>query len=148
VENAILDLWQILSRWCCDLTQGPNQPGYASQLSSFVILQLLFCFQVLNGLERHVTPSLTEAPLDIDGLRLYIILLEYEMFTVAERYKTLAVPLAKKLLSLHQSHKTIIGQCASPEHQISMPVKSTAFTKSVAFFFEKNLVHNLNPHYP
>ena len=70
------------------------------------------------------------------------------MFTVAERYKTLAVPLAKKLLSLHQSHKTIIGQCASAEHQISMLVKSTTFTKSVAFFFEKNLVHNLNPHYP
>jgi hypothetical protein len=32
------------------------------------------------------------------------------MFTAAERYKTLAVPLAKKLLSLHADHQSIIGQ--------------------------------------
>ena len=67
---------------------------------------------MLNGLERHVIPSLLEAPLDIDGLRLYVILPEYEMFTVAARYKTLAIPLAKKLLSLNTSHQAIIGQCA------------------------------------
>ena len=66
--------------------------------------------QVLNGLERHLIPSLFEAPLDVDGLRLYVILPEYEMFQAAQRYKTLAVPLAKKLLSLHPSHQKIIGQ--------------------------------------
>jgi E3 ubiquitin-protein ligase HERC3 len=66
--------------------------------------------QVLNGLEKHLIPSLHESPLDIDSLRLYVILPEYEMFTAAERYKTLAVPLAKKLLSLHADHQSIIGQ--------------------------------------
>ena len=70
--------------------------------------------QVLNGLERRLIPSLLESPLesplDIDGLRLYIILPEYEMFRAAQRYKTLAVPLAKKLLSLHQRHRMVIGQ--------------------------------------
>ena len=76
-------------------------------LSHFIFV---FYLQVLNGLENHVIPSLLEAPVDIDGLRLYVILPEYEMFRAAERYKTLAVPLAKKLLALHPNHKSIIGQ--------------------------------------
>ena len=32
------------------------------------------------------------------------------MFRAAERYKTLAVPLAKKLLSLQSFHQFIVGQ--------------------------------------
>ena len=57
----------------------------------------------------RLLPSLIECPLDIDGLRLYVILTEFEMFRVGERYKTLAVPLAKKLLQLRENCKVVVG---------------------------------------
>ncbi|CAB4032700.1 Hypothetical predicted protein, partial [Paramuricea clavata] len=94
---------------------------------------------VLNGLERHLIPSLHESPLDIDSLRLYVILPEYEMFTAAERYKTLAVPLAKKLLSLHADHQSIIGNwwAKLPSTYIERIIK--IFQECVKFILEQKI---------
>lgn len=64
---------------------------------------------ILNVLEKTLIPSLTEAPVDIDGLRLYVILPEFQAFHSPERYKTLAIPFAKKMMALHRECQDTIG---------------------------------------
>ncbi|XP_028404345.1 probable E3 ubiquitin-protein ligase HERC4 [Dendronephthya gigantea] len=94
---------------------------------------------VLNALEKHLIPSLRGEPIDVDCLRLYVILPEYEMFRAAERYKTLAVPLAKKLLSLHQKYRIIIGNwwAKLPSTYIERIIK--IFQECVKFILEQQI---------
>ena len=55
-------------------------------------------------------PALNETPADMDGLRLYVILPEFQMFHKPERYKTLTIPFAKKLLGLQHELQKILGK--------------------------------------
>lgn len=64
---------------------------------------------ILNHIETNLFPYLNENPLDIDSLRLFIILPEFQMFRKPERYQTLAIPFATKLYVLSDHCQKIIG---------------------------------------